>query len=156
MKDKKWWIFIGIAIILIVVLLVYKSSLNNNEGKTNEQIVENTIIGNTKIEEDGTKVNISEKFIETKKIDGLEISNIKFSQKDNVTQILADVKNTTDKKVEGFDVMLKIMDKEGNMIIGLGSFIPTVEANGTATLNTTTLGDYVDAYDFEIIKTNAK
>ena len=153
MKFKKWWIFIGIVILIIIALLIFKSTKKNRNTVKNDNnaiTAENEFI---EIQEDGTRLNKSEKISTTKTVEGLEISNIKLTEKDNVTQILADVKNTTEKDVEGFSVTITFFNKEGETIVILGAYIPSVEANGTATLNTNSSGDFANAYDFSVART---
>lgn len=164
MKDKKWWIFIGGVIVIIISLLIFKGM--RKEGKKEENTTKDyvTIITSNDLErnefievqEDGTRLNKSEKFSTTKTIEGLEISNIKLTEKDNLTQIYADVKNTTNKKVEGFYVTITFLNKDGDMIVGIGGYIPTVDANGTATLNTNSTGDFANAYDYTVTKTDVE
>ena len=158
MKDKKWWIFIAVMIVLIIALLIFKGTLNKEENvNTTNDVVTNLVVSEfVTVEEDGTKVNTSEKFATTKTIEGLEISNIKLTEKGNNTQILADVKNTTNKKVEGFFVTISFLDKNGEMMVGLTCFIPTVEANGTATLNTNSQGNFANAYDYTVTRANVE
>lgn len=159
MKDKKWWIFIGIMIITIIVLLVVfkpteekKNDNTNNSTATNEVTIDE---GNNKyveVQEDGTRLNKSEELLKTKTIDGIEISNIKVSEKDNFTEILADAKNTTDKEVEGFWVDLIFYGDNQIMIAVISVYIPQMDAKGSATLNTNVTGDYANAYTFTINK----
>lgn len=160
MKDKKWWIFIVIVILIIIALLIFKNTRKKEQKEENTSQNNVTIItsdnfnGNEFIEvqEDGTRLNKSEKFSTTKIVEGLEISNIRLTEKDNVTQIFADVKNTTDKSVEGFFVTITFLNKDGETIVILGGYIPSVEANGTATLNTNSTGDFANAYDFTVAR----
>ena len=49
---------------------------------------------------DGSKLNISEKLKENKKIDKLTIKDITLSYQNGVTTLLANVENTSNKKVE--------------------------------------------------------
>lgn len=147
-SDKKWWIFIGIIIVIIIALLIWsgsrkRTSSENDVGTDNQKEF-------VKVQEDGVKVNTSSKLSETKKIEGLEISNIKLTEKENVVEILADIKNTTNKDVEGFNTTMTFLDKDGQTIVIVNGYIPMVEANGTATLNTNTGGNFADAYDFKI------
>lgn len=152
-KDKNWWIFIGVVIVIIIVLLIFKGNMKGkNQNSTDEPTTSNNQVENefVKIEQDGTKVNTSNKLSEVKTIEGLEISNIRLTEKGNVTQILANIKNTTNKDVEGFYTSMTFTDKNGEIIVILGGYIPTVKANGTATLNTNSTGDFSNAYDFKV------
>lgn len=159
-EDKKWWIFIGIVLLIIIILLIYKGSTKtknqddtSNNGTEISNQTENEFV---KIEEDGTKVNTSNKLSEVKTIEGLEISNIRLTEKGNVTQILANVKNTTNTDVDGFKTTMTFYDKNGEIIVILGGHIPTVKANGTATLNTNSTGDFSNAYDFKVEREQKK
>lgn len=163
MKNKKLWIFIAIIIIIIILLVVFKfnkkdnNKIDKNNSSTNDVIVVNPDENNEnefiELQDDGTKLNKSEKFSQTKTIEGLEISNIKLTEKDNATEILADIKNTTDKDVEGFYADITFLDKNGQIIVILGGYIPSVEANGMATLNTNSSGNFANAYDFTVTRT---
>ena len=42
------------------------------------------------------------------------------------------------------------------MMVGLTCFIPTVEANGTATLNTNSQGNFANAYDYTVTRANVE
>lgn len=164
MKDKKWWIFIGGVILIIIALLIFKGM--RKEGKKEENTTKDNVIIITsndlernefiEVQEDGTRLNKSEKLSTTKTIEGLEISNIKLTEKDNVTQILADVKNTTNKDVEGFYVTITFFDRDENIIVILPGYMPSVESNGTATLNTNSTGDFANAYDYTVTKTDVE
>ena len=107
-KDKTAIIIIAIAIILIIILLVVKNSNKEEEPQQplpqqQENVTNNVEEEYVNVQGDGTKVNISDKLAETKTIDGLEISNIQLTEKDNVSLILADVKNPTNETKGNFD-----------------------------------------------------
>lgn len=152
-KSKKWWIFIIVCIIIIIALLIYKGNKNKtteqNGDTGSEKQMQNEY---TTIQEDGTKVNTSSKLSETKILEGLEISNIKLTEKDNATEIIADIKNTTNKEVEGFYTLMTFLDKDGKTIVQITGYIPTIEANGKGTLNTKSGDKFSNAYDIKIVK----
>ena len=102
--------------------------------------------------EDGTKYNTSEKLQETKKIEGIEISDMQLTQKDNVTLLLGTITNTSDTTQGGYPVAIKVMDKDGNEITTIVAYIGTLEPGKTTQLNTSKTIDCVNAYDLSITK----
>ena len=100
--------------------------------------------------EDGTKLNKSSKFNETKNIDGIEISNIQFTYKDGQTVLLADVINNSGKAVDMTLLDIKLLDEQGNEIITVGGIISPMQVGETSQLNASMTMDYANAYDVEI------
>ena len=87
MKDNKKKVII-IALLILVILVGIKILIGNNKNRKN---VNNANTSNAAIDEknvktlsDGTRLNNSTKMQEIKTIDGLEISNIQLTEKDNV------------------------------------------------------------------------
>lgn len=152
MKDKKFWIAVGVLIILMIFLIVKVKS--KGKDKNQDIIQENQ----TKVEEfvntlsDGTKVNTSNKLAETKIIDGLEVSNIRLTEKNNLSKILATVKNPTTQDKGGYAVTIKLLDKNGDVLKEIEAYIDKVKAGDTVTLNTAATVDFANAYDFTITK----
>ena len=152
MKDKKVWIVIVILILILVVILISKGNKNKeNEGKGTQE-------NETQVEEyvntlsDGTKINTSNKLAEAKTIDGLEVSNIRLTEKNNLSKILATVKNPTNETKGGYAVIIKLIDKKGETLKEIEAYIDKVKAGDTVTLNTAATVDFANAYDFTITK----
>lgn len=162
MSDKEKRMILVLILITIVVIIVGIVMSINKEKKENEG---NNIVGGVEgegntpvveefvnLEEDGTKVNISNKLKETKTFDGLEISNLQLTMKDNVSLILGEIKNVSDTARGGYPVSLTILDKEGNEIIAIGAYIQELQPGQTAKLDTSATFDFANAYDFKITK----
>ena len=157
MKSKELMIVLGIIIVLLVVIIV---GVNMNKEDNNNSINPSTTQNTTnevkeefvKIEEDGTKVNISKELSKTKKVDGLEITNIRLVENNNVSRILADIKNPTNKALGDFAIDIKLLDKNGNEISLIGGYIDKVEPGKTGQLNASATVDFANAYNFEIVK----
>ena len=155
-KNEK--IMIGIlviitAIVIIVAIARKKDSKQEIAEETNTQ--EQTTIAQEEfvnILEDGTKYNTSEKLQETKKIEGIEISDMQLTQKDNVTLLLGTITNTSDTTQGVYPVAIKVMDKDGNEITTIVAYIGTLEPGKTTQLNTSKTIDCVNAYDLSITK----
>ena len=165
MKGKEIMVVSIIIIILLIIIIVgvnkgkEKEEINNIGTENIENINENE--GTEEKEElgefetetvDGTKVNISEELNKTKEIEGLEISNIKLTEKENLSVLTADVKNPTNERLGDYDVNITLIDKEGNEIVTIAGYIDKVEAGETVELNTSVTVDVANAYDFKISK----
>ena len=113
-KSEAKVIFVLVAIMVIVLIIVIA---NRGKDNKNEEVVENIAKEEfIDVKEDGTRVNTSNKLAETKKYDGLEISNITLTEKGNESYIRATVKNTTSVKKGEELIKLTIVDKQGNVL----------------------------------------
>lgn len=157
MKGKEIMIVSGIIIVLLLVIIIGATINKNNDNPVNPQVGE---IGQnvssdgefTEVMLDGTKVNTSDALSKTKEVDGLEISNIRLVEKDNVSQLLADVKNPTSSTKGDFPVNIIVLDKSGNEIVNIGGYIDKVNAGETVQLNASATVDFANAYDFKVEK----
>ncbi len=149
-KKEKRLILILIAILAIVLIIGLFIKKNKNEE--NEVQNQNTVTDEKFVQvlEDGTKLNKSSKFNETKNIDGIEISNIQFTYKDGQTVLLANVTNNTGKAVDITLLDIKLLDEQGNEIVTVGGIISPMQVGETTQLNASMTMDYANAYDVEI------
>ena len=91
-KEKKLiLVLILITIVVVIVGLTVRNILqkSSEESQNNEEVVqeEQDKNENVKILEDGTRENTSEKLKEPKMIEGLELREIKLTEKENVSEI---------------------------------------------------------------------
>ena len=148
------YLYIAIAIIVITTILIIVIALNNKDknngginqirsGPTNEEF--------TVYDNEGTKVNISEKFKESKEIEGLSLSNIQLSENNGQTTLIAYVTNNTGKEFsDPFDVNLKLLDKDGQEIVTLPAIIPSLKPEETKSFSSSITEDCSNAFDFRI------
>ena len=142
-------VVIVLAVIMIIIIMV-------NTFRKKEQDNVGPVQGTEQEEEyvqelpDGSKLNKSEELQKTKKVNGLEISNIQLRETGGITTLLADVKNTTNKETEDKTVKVDILDKQGNVITRLLGPIDSIPAGGTVKLNVAVTADVANAYDFRI------
>lgn len=139
---------IAIAVIAVMWVVNRKKDNRNNGGQQNNIVKEE----NVDVLGDGTKVNTSSKLQETKKFDGMEISNFQLTSKNNVTQLLGTITNKTQIKKGGYPVNIKIVDKSGKTIIIVAAYIGEIKPGESAQLSTSATFDYANAYDFSITK----
>ena len=158
MKAKELLIILLIILFFSIVITIAVNSRDDRDveetpqapeiGVTEENEVEEFV----EVQEDGSKVNTSEELKKTKTIDGLEISNIRLVENNNVSQIVADITNPTNETLGDFPVDIIVRDKEGNEITTIGGYIDKVNPGETAQLNASATSDFANAYDFEIVK----
>lgn len=156
MKDNKKKVII-IALLILVILVGIKILIGNNKNRKN---VNNANTGNAAIDEknvktlsDGTRLNNSTKMQEIKTIDGLEISNIQLTEKDNVSILLGTVTNKTNETKGDYPVNIIIYDENEKEITTIGGYIGEVNPGESTQLNSSATFDYANAYDFRIEKT---
>ena len=137
-KEKKMLLILIIVAIAIIAILWFiarggKESKQEETNQVKEEFVQ--------VQEDGTKVNISNKLKEEKELDGLKIGNIQLTEKDGQLTLLANVTNTTSQDVDAFFIDIILYDKDGNEIDTiLGLVSPGITE------------DYANAYDFKVVK----
>lgn len=147
-KEKKMILILVIITIVITGVLLFltnKNKKNADEIKTNpneEEFVQ--------ILEDGTKLNISTKMKEPKELEGLLIENIQLTNKEEKTELIADVKNNTQKDTEAILVNIIFYNKEGDEIATIGGRISPLKVGQTMQFSTTAMMDYSNAYNFKI------
>ena len=159
-SNEKRWIVLLIAVVLIAVILIV--ALVNANGKEDENLGNpnnGETSQNVQDEEkytaelsDGTKINTSEDFNKTKTYNGLEISNIQYTEKNGMTVLLADVKNTSNTAHSLELVKIIVEGKNGEDMAVMNSIIGDVGPGETIELNASMTGNIVNARDFRIEK----
>ena len=149
-KEKKMiLILVAITAIAIIGLLIIKGSKDNKEEENTapkEEFVN--------VLEDGTRLNTSSKLHETKKFEGMEISNFQLTEKGDVTLLLGTITNTSGAKQGGYPVDIKVVDKQQQEIATVAAYMPPLEAGQSAQLSTNATADFSNAYDFTINRKN--
>ena len=100
--------------------------------------------------EDGTKINTSEEFNSTKTYQDLEISNIQFTERDDMTVLLADVVNKGTSAHAPEIVKITILGDNEEVITEIKPVIGDIEAGETVQLNASVTADVANAKDFRI------
>ncbi len=155
-KNEK--IFVGaialIAIIIVAGLLIARNSRRqqtaNNDGGEDENYVEEEFVQRL---EDGTRLNTSEQLHNTKRVEGVEVTNIQVTEKDNLSDVLATATNVTDQVQQGISVDIKIVDKEGKELTTIPALIKRLEPGESTELHANATFDFANAYDFTVTKT---
>ena len=135
-------LIVGLIIIGVVALTGKSKKESGEASKVEESYAE--------VLEDGTRINKSEKAKKVKEVEGLEISNLQVTEKDNVTVMLGTVTNKSNETKEDITLKIKILDKEGKEITTVRNYIGKIEPGKSTQLNTSTTFDYVEMYDYEV------
>ncbi len=163
-KEKIWICILAIAVIIfIIVLLVNRSRKDeennvsnsaadssqtnggeNSEGQNNEEPKNEEFVSK---QEDGSKVNTSDKIRETKRLGGLEISGLTITESNNLTQLLGTIENTSNSVDGGYTAKIIIVDKENNQIIDMIFSIAELQPGQSMQLDCSATFDYSNAYD---------
>ena len=139
-------IIIIIGIVIIVGMLVMRGKNKNKETEEENNMEEKYV----SVLEDGTKLNISEKMKQVRKIEGIEIRDIQLTNQDGVTVILGTVTNTTNSDKGITPVKITLYNDKGNKIEEIEGIIPSVKAGESEQMNIGTSVDYSNAYDLKI------
>ena len=150
--EEKKLIIVLVIITVIVGVVAYFIMKGNNKtnNNNNNTIKENVVDEYVQTLDDGSRLNVSEELQKTKKLDGLEITNIQLKEIKGVTTLLADVENKTNSKSSGKNVKVKILDKSGNVLTELKGIIDPINAGEKVQLNIAVSADVANAYNFEI------
>lgn len=150
-KNEKRWIILLVAVVIIAIVLIVgiSSSRNREEG----QAEENTIVNEEKyttVLEDGTKINTSEDFNNTKTYGNLTISKIQYTERNGTSVLLADVTNNGSTRHEVEIVKITILGDNNEVITEIKPVIGDIEPGETIKLNASISADVTNARDFTI------
>ena len=96
---------------------------------------------------DGTKENTSSKLKENKKIDELDITDIKLTEENQLTKLTATITNNT-KKIKGdYIAQAVFVDSKGNELASMGIGIKKLQPGESTLLNSSIIFDYSNAYN---------
>lgn len=154
LKSKKWIIvIILVAIIVIVGVVILVNSLKKNETLSNERISNiGTYEKYVQVMQNGTKINVSDEFLKTKKYDGLEISNISLKFEKGISTFIAQITNKTGKTKKEQKVTIILEDETGKQIDTLKGIIDETNPSETVTLKISATKDIVNTYNFRVIR----
>ena len=146
-EKKAIAVLVSITIVVIIqYIIINNSSKNQTESKNQEQEETITIL------EDGSLLNTSSKLQETKKIEGLEISNIQLIQKQSEAILTGTITNISNEKQGNNVVAIQMLDEQGNEIIILDTYIGEIQPNKSAKFSTRANFESSKVYDFKLTK----
>ena len=152
-NEKRWIVLLVTVVVIAVVLIVVLIGNKGRKEQIDQGAGQEIEVNEEKYTEelaDGTKINTSEEFNSTKKYGNLEISNIQYTEKDGMSVLLADVKNTGSTKHEVEVVKITIIGENGETITEIKPIIGEIESGETIKLNASITADVTNAKDFKI------
>ncbi len=145
-RKEKLMITLLIIITIIAIAMFIKMKSGKKEDIKEQESKEETV----KILEDGTKLSTSSRLNEKKKFNGMEITNIQLTEKENVTLLLGTITNTSTTKQGDYPVDITAVDKNNKDIITISAYVPPLEPGESTQFSTNASLNFVNAYDFSI------
>lgn len=147
-EKKMIAILIAITIVVIIIAIVIGNSGNKSKEETTTTEQEET----TQVLEDGTLLNNSDKLHETKKLEGMEITDIQLTENEEETLLIGTITNTSNTEQGGYVASIKMIDKQGNEIKTLDAYIGKLKPEKSMQFSTSATFDSSNVYDFTMIK----
>ncbi len=159
-KNEK----IGIMILALVAIIVIVVLLVNRSGKDKQTSGGNNGVGSSQVDngqngeefvsrqEDGTKVNISNKIKETKRVGGLEITGLTITEKDNLAQLLGTVTNVSSGVEGNYTLKIIVLDKDNQEIIDMLFSVSELQPGQSVGIDSSATFDFSNAYDIRFEK----
>ena len=158
-SNEKRWIVLLVAVVIIAVVLIVVL-VNGNRSADEQNTVQEPATTQEPAQEeqeefvtqveDGTKINTSEQFNAERTYNNVQISKIQFTEKDNMSVLLANVTNVGSTKHEREVVKITLLDGEGKTITDFRAVIPELEPNESGQINASITADVANAKDFKV------
>lgn len=154
MRNNEKRMILILIVITILIFVVWRV-VTKKDNKKDSEIQENSISEGefTKvIDEEGTKVNTSEKLKEEKEAYGFKITNISFEEKGGETILTATVTNNTGSNQKAFWGNIVLLNKSEIEIARIPVMITDTLNGETINVKATITESYANAYNFKLEK----
>ena len=142
--NKKVIVLLVIAIIVTIIVAVVLIKNNKEDDIVVEEFATTY--------EDGVKINTSKELAKEKKLDDLQLTDIRLSCRRGLSTLIAKVTNNGTVKTEEQEVKVEVIDKDGNVMMELRGLLLEIEPGASTLLNLNVSSDIAGAYDFRISK----
>ena len=161
-KNKKLLLLLVVIVIIIVsiaLIIIFRNKQNkdnkdyfNMEPSVSQEKSEIDMnnLTNSKIAEDGLKVNTSEKIFNGIEFNDLKITNIKIEASEGVSIFNAKVENTLNKDLKGYLIYLIFLDENSNEIARIETSFTDITKGNVGYITATTKKDIAIAYELKI------
>ena len=146
-SNEKKMIVILLVIAVVIIGIVWfttrskdKEVVGENNNNVSQEVQKEEM---TTTLEDGTKLNTSNGLKSEKEFEGL-------TNKDNKTELAADIENNSTRDKEAMLVDVVLLDKSGQEVGRIGGRISPIRAGETKQFSTSSMKDYSGAYDFKL------
>lgn len=148
-----------LVIVAGIVIIISKNKPNSEQKENKETHLEETEYNyvlidmnntdNAQIVE-GIKENTSPNVSKDRIVDGIEITDIKLSAENGISNFTATVKNDTGKDFVGGIATIEFINNDGKKYASIDIYIPEVRNGEINLINAATTADITNAYDFTI------
>lgn len=148
-KNKKVFIIFVVVIILLaiigsIIFITTRPKKNKDNDETKQSDAEDKYVN---VLSDGTKENTSAKLKENKTFDGLDITEIRLVESNQLTKLTGIITNNTDKVKGDYTAKIIFVDSKNNELAEMGFYIKQLQPGETTKLNASTTFDYSNAYN---------
>lgn len=143
---------IGVAIIVVLLIIgsvIFAVTVPKKRKGMVKSVDEDKYVN---VLSDGTKENTSEKLKEDKNLDGLDITEIKLTENNQLTNLTGIITNNTDKIKGDYTAKIIFIDSKNNELSEMGFYIKQLQPGESMALNASTTFDYSNAYNIIFIK----
>ncbi len=155
-KEKRnILILIGVGVLIIAILFVCTRGNKKEEATGGNPATEQNSASQgkyTKVEENGSIVNTSEKLHENREDSGFLVSNISFEEVNGETVLKARITNKTGADQETFLGNIVLIDKQGNEIGRIPVRVSNTQKDEMVDIEASITESYANAYDFRLEK----
>ncbi len=153
-EKRNILILIGVGIIIIATIWLC-TKLGNKEEKETPNLPEVSSASQgeyTKVEQDGSIVNTSEKLHQDREESGFTVSNISFAEINGKTVLKARITNKTGINQDSFFGSIVLLDKAGKEIGRIPVTVAKTQKGETVEIEAYITESYANAYDFRLEK----
>lgn len=148
-KEKRMILILILVSILIVGIVWLVTRPKTNKSNASGSVAQGEF---TKVDNEGTIVNTSEKINEDREELGFSITNVKLEEKNGETIISARITNKTESNQESFFGNIVLFDKQGNEIGRIPTMVSETQKGESIDIEASITESYVNAYDFKLEK----
>ena len=143
-KKEKIMIMILLVITVIAIIMLYNQ--RNPKSKNEENVKEEMVM----IQEDGSKIAISDKLQEKKRIEDIEINNISIREEGGLAKITASTTNVGKEETQEMPIKILLKDKDENIITEVGAYIGKMKKGDQREIMASANVTIDEVYDVEI------
>ncbi len=143
-KKEKIMIMILLVITVIAIIMLYNQ--RNPKSKNEENVKEEMVM----IQEDGSKIAISDKLQEKKRIEDIEINNISIREEGGLAKITASTTNVGKEETQEMPIKILLKDKDENIITEVGAYIGKMKKGDQRGIMASANVTIDEVYDVEI------
>lgn len=145
-NEKK---IIFILVIITIIVGIISLFVKNSKKEEKQETID---IGYTQTQEDGTKINTSEKLTQEKQLGTLKVSNISITESEGETTIRASIENTSMSTVKEFPITIKLLNEMGETLQEVGAYVGRMKAGESRQIHASVTMESSTIYDISFSK----